>query len=103
MRRNAVRLLVGPVSVAGSAALVLRTSRRYAVRSTSRARALVAASVTRPLAAGRGATLRVPIGKPVRRVLARVGRVPVKVVLRFIANDGRRLSLRRSYMLRASR
>jgi hypothetical protein len=103
VRRNAVRLRVGPLSVGGTATLVLRTSRRYAVRKASPARALLAGTVRRTLPAGAGTTIKVPIDKPVRTILARLGRVPVKVQLRFAASDGRRLSVVRSYVLRAHR
>jgi hypothetical protein len=44
----------------------------------------------------------VPIDAAVRKILARLGRIPVKVRLRFSASDGRRLSVVRSYVLRAN-
>jgi hypothetical protein len=44
----------------------------------------------------------VPIDAAVRKILARLGRIPVKVRVRFSASDGRRLSVVRSYVLRAN-
>jgi hypothetical protein len=102
VRRNAVRLRVGPLSVGRTATLVLRTSRRYAVRKASPARELLAGTVRRTLPAGRGSTISVPIDTAVRKILARLGRVRVKIRLRFSASDGRRLSVVRSYVLRAN-
>jgi hypothetical protein len=102
VRRNAVRLRVGPLSVGGTATLVLRTSRRYAVRKASPGRELLAGTVRRTLPAGRGSTISVPIDTAVRKILARLGRVRVKIRLRFSASDGRRLSVVRSYVLRAN-
>ena len=102
VRRNAVRLRIGPLSVGGTVTLLLRTSRRYAVRKASPARALLAGTAKRTLLAGRGSTISVALDRPVRTLLARLGRVPVKVQLRFVADDGRRLSVVRSYVLRAT-